>query len=137
MSNRVVNHVILQGVLYILGVEEMRVERLGPADVERRYSGYLVIGSDAEKARHPIRISTEKRADVVIAEWKAAHPDPTYGSPAIVEGRLMSILGGESYVLVEWIRFIGTDALSLRRGNMTPEHVRRVGSELYRRSRGV
>ena len=128
------NHVLLQGVLYILGVQVMRLERLGSADVERRYYGYLVTGSDVEKGRHPIRISTENKADKIIDLWRQRHPDPTYGSEAIIEGKLMSVLGEDSYVLVNWVRFVGTDALDLRRGNLTPEHVRRVGAELYRRA---
>ena len=127
------NYVMMQGVLYITGVEIMRVERIGPADTEPRYSGYLVTGSDVEKARHPIRISTEERADEFIALWRQKQPDQIYGAEAMIEGKLMSVLGGQSYVLVKWLRFVGTADLTLRRGNYTQEQIRRVGVELNRR----
>lgn len=130
----IVNHVTLQGVLYITGVERMRMERIGPADTEWRYSGYLVTGSDVEKARHPIRVSSTTTDAEMIDEWRKIHPDPAHGSEAIIEGKLMSVLGGQSYVLAERVRLIGTDALELRRGRLTRDQKTRVGVELTRRT---
>ena len=131
-----INHVILQGVLYINGIEDMRLERKGSADTERRYSGHITTGSKSENGWHNLRISSEFGADRIVAKWMSTQHDPSVGLEAIVEGKLMTVFANNvSYLLVDYIRFIGTGNLSLRNGNFTREHSRRVGAELALRGK--
>ena len=126
-----INHVILQGVLYINGIEDMRVERRGAADMERRYSGHLTTGSKSENGWHSIRISTEYGAHKIVEQWTSTQHDPSDGLEAVIEGKLMTVFAtGVGYVLIEYIRFIGTGDLAMRRGNFPHDQRRRVGAEL-------
>lgn len=130
------NHVVLQGKLYITGLTVMRVERHGPADVDRRFSGYIVTGTAAEKAVHPIRISTHRRADDSIARWVEKRAEPEVGAEVFAEGKLMSVLDGQSYVLIEFIRFVGTADLELRQGNYPRRQVDKLGAQLLQGTSG-
>lgn len=130
-----INHVILQGVLYINGIEDMRVERRGAADMERRYSGHLTTGSKSENGWHSIRISTEYGAHKIVEQWTSTQHDPSDGLEAVIEGKLMTVFAtGVSYVLIEYLRFIGVGNPAMHRGNFTHEQYRRVGAELTRRN---
>ena len=126
-----INHVILQGMLYINGIEDMRVERPGATDTERRYSGYLTTGSKIENGWHAIRISTKCGAHKIVEQWLGSQHDPQNGLEAVIEGKLMTVFAtGVSYVLIEYLRFIGAGNAAMHRGNFTHEQYRRVGAEL-------
>lgn len=131
-----INHVMLQGVLFINGIEDMRLERKGYADTERRYSGHITTASKSENGYHNIRISSEHGADKIVAQWVNSQHDQSIGLEAIVEGKLMTVFADNTaYVLVEYVRFIGTGNLTMRNGNFSREHSRRVGEELAKRGK--
>lgn len=131
-----INHVTLQGWLYIKGFEDMRVERRGKPDVERRYYGHLTTGDEYENAWHNIRISCEHGADAIVKQWLQTRLDPTDSLETMAEGKLMTVHAtGFAYVLIEYVRFIGTGNLMMRNGNFPTERRRRVGAALVNHDR--
>jgi hypothetical protein len=112
------NFVLLQGRFEITNVQDVEVKRGRHSETVRQVDGFVHVAASALGGQHRVRLVNTAAA--VAEEWMRQRP--TDGFPEVViEGRLFTPSDGKAYVLVEFIRFVGTRNLSLRNGNF-PAH---------------
>ena len=110
--------VLLQGRFEITNVQDVEVKRGRHSETVRQVDGFVHVAASALGGQHRVRLVNTAAA--VAEEWMRQRP--TDGLPEVViEGRLFTPSDGKAYVLVEFIRFVGTRNLNLRNGNF-PSH---------------
>lgn len=111
------NFVLLQGRFEITHVQDVEVKQGRHSEVVRQVDGVVHVAAPALGGQHRVRLVNT--AATVAEEWMRQRDG---GMPEVViEGRLFTPPDGKAYVLVEFIRFVGTRNLNLRNGNF-PSH---------------
>jgi hypothetical protein len=117
------NFVLLQGHFEIIDIRNVELNRGRYTETVRQVSGVVHVASPALGGQHHARLL--ESAAKVAEEWMRQRLSDALPE-VIIEGRLFTPPDDRAYVLVEFIRFIGTRNLNLRHGNF-PAHRRQMG----------
>ena len=112
------NFVLLQGRFEIKHVQDVEVQRGRGSDRVRQVDGLVHVAALAMGGQHRVRLLNT--AAQVAEDWMRQR-DSEALPEVVIEGRLFTPPEGKAYVLVEFIRFVGTRNLNLRNGNF-PSH---------------
>lgn len=97
------------------GAQDIRIGRNGRGEVIRQVDGYVHTAAPDMGGRHRVRLTGS--AAVVAEDWMSQRSAVSGYPEVVVEGRLFTPPDGGAYMLVEFIRFVGTRNLNLRYGN--------------------
>ena len=112
------NFVLLQGRFEVTKIQDVEVRRGKHPETTRQVDGLVHVAAPALGGQHHVRLVDS--AAHVAEEWMRQRNSGTLPE-VVIEGRLFTPPDGKAYVLVEFIRFVGTRNLNLRGGNF-PSH---------------
>lgn len=108
------NFVLMQGRFEITKVQDVEVKRGRYSETVRQVEGLVHVAAPALGGQHRARLVDS--AAHVAEEWMRRRSSEALPE-VVIEGRLFTPPDGKAYILVEFIRFVGTRNLDLRYGN--------------------
>ncbi len=108
------NFVLMQGRFEITKVQDVEVKRGRYSETVRQVEGLVHVAAPALGGQHRVRLVDS--AAHVAEEWMRRRSSDALPE-VVIEGRLFTPPDGKAYILVEFIRFVGTRNLDLRYGN--------------------